>query len=219
MDRIVAARRAMGLGLCLLGTLSMAGCGGTRGFQSTEDSGGSTLGNLLAFNSLHVGPAPTPASLAEPTVDCPMVEVLDGTASMRTYSGAEQANSNVKYQYSLGDVVRECSKTGGQLVLKVGVQGRVLIGPAGTPGSFSAPIRIAIRNDNDQKVVTSKFYTVPVTIQGGESQGDFSLVSDPIAVPFIKASANEDYTILVGFDSKGQTDKAASPRRRAGKRG
>ena len=214
MDRSVVARHGVGLGICVFGTLALAGCGGTRGFEPANGSGsGTSIGNLIAFNSLHVGPAPSAAKI-EPPVDCPTIEVLDGTASMRTYAGADQSNGSVKYQYSLGDIVRECSKSGNQLVLKVGVQGRVLIGPAGTPGSFSAPVRLAVRNDNDQKVTASKLYTVPVTIQSGESQGEFSLVSDPITVPFIKAHADEDYTILVGFDSKGQPAKAAAPRKR-----
>ena len=203
-------RAALGgakIGLGLFGALALAGCGGTSGFAPPGESVGTTLGNLVAFNKFKVAALSKPKP-EEATIDCPTVEVLDGTASARTYAGSDQSNGAVRYQFSMGDVVRECSRAGDQLVLKVGVEGRALIGPAGTPGSFTAPVRIAVRNDNDRKVVTSKFYNVPVTVQGGESQADFSIVSDPITVPFIKVHADEDYSILVGFDPKGQASPA-----------
>lgn len=218
MDRHGVARRGIKLGLGALAALALSGCGGTSGFAPAGEGAGTTLGNLIAFNKLHIGPVPKPKP-EEVQLDCPPIEVLDGTASARTYAGADESNGNVKYQFSMGNVVRECSKQGDRLVLKVGVEGRALVGPVGGPGSFTAPVRIAVRNDDDRKVVTSKFYGVPVTIQQGESQADFSVVSDPIEVPFIKARADEDYTILVGFDAKGSTADPAAPRKGRRKRG
>ena len=111
------------------------------------------------------------SSTPSEVLQCPTVEVLDGTASSRVYAGADQSNSNVKYQFSIGDVVRECSHVGDQLVLKVGVEGRVLIGPAGTPGTFAAPVRIAVRRDKDDKPVATKLYQIPVAIPGGRRPG------------------------------------------------
>ncbi|WP_131113167.1 hypothetical protein [Lichenihabitans psoromatis] len=196
-----AAGRIARIGFCTIIPIVLSGCGGTSGFEPKTSDNGTMLGNLIAFNNLNVGPA-KPAAIEE-KLECPNVEVLDGTASLRTYAGADQSNASVKYQYSLGDVVRECSHVGSNLVLKVGLEGRVLIGPAGTAGSFTAPIRIAIRNEKTQQVILSKFYRIPVTVPGGQSQGDFSLVSDPIAVQFVSAQAQEDYTVVVGFDEKG----------------
>ncbi len=214
MDVRVATRRIAGLGCCLLGAAALTGCAaGTSGFRADTDGTGTTLGNLLAFNKLHIGSTPKAETTEKQTIDCPPIEILDGTASARTYAGAEQTNSNVKYQFSMGDVVRECSRAGDQLILKVGVEGRVLIGPAGQAGSFTAPVRIAIRNDTDRRLGTSKFYNVPVSVPSGESGGGFSLVSDQISVPFIKAQANEDYTIVVGFDTRGEPAPAAKARK------
>ena len=59
----------------------------------------------------------------------------------------------------------------------------------------------------------------PVTIQPGNSQADFTVVSDPITVPYTKAHADEDYTILVGFDEHGQSADPAAPRKTRRKRG
>ena len=45
------------------------------------------------------------------------------------------------------------------------------------------------------------------------------MVSDPIEVPFIKARADDDYTILVGFDAKGSATDPAAPGKARRKRG
>lgn len=211
MRRRRGVRRAATLGFCLLG-LGLSGCGATQGFEATDPGGVSTLGNLIAFNKLKIGPAP-PRKVEE-EIGCPIIEVQAGTAAARTYASGEQTNANTKYQYSMGDVVRECSRDGKQLVVKVGVTGRVLLGPAGTPGSFTAPVRITVRNDNTQKAETSKFYQVPVTIPSGGSQAEFNLVSDPIEVPLLKVQADEDYTILVGFDAEAKPAARPTAQRR-----
>ena len=181
---------------------ALAGCAGSDGFMASSSAGAtpaSKLAGLLPFMSSDPTPAPARASKDGP-IQCPQVEVLDGTASVRSYGGSEQSNNDVKYQYSMGDIARECSRAGDQIMIKVGVEGRVLLGPVGQPGSFNVPIRIAIRRDADQKPAMSKLYQVPTTIAFGQTQGDFSLVSEPLAVPFIQIHADEDYTILVGFD-------------------
>ena len=143
---------------------------------------------------------------------------LRGTASVRNYAATDQSNGGVKYQYSMGDVARECSRAGNQIMIKVGVEGRVLLGPVGQPGNFNVPIRIAVRRESDQKPAVGKLYQVPANISFGQTQGDFSLVSEPLAVPFVQSHADEDYTILVGFDEKGPTPdgKPAPKRKRRG---
>lgn len=197
----------------------LAGCGGSSGFEAPRDdtstlgSLGSKLGNLVAFNTLFPGSAPLPQT--EASVACPIVEVQDGTASARFYRGASQANSDVRYGFSLGDVARECSKVGDRLQIKVGVEGRVLVGPAGQPGTFTVPIRVAVRNDNTRQPVTSLLVRVSATVPLGGTQAGFSTVTEPFSVPFVP-HPDDDYTILVGFDSGrgAQADPAARPRRK-----
>lgn len=210
MSGRIALGRLFGLGACLAGTALLSGCGG-----SALSDGGSAVANLLAFNTTNVSAAPPPAPVDE-KLQCPPVEVLDGTASSRVYAGAEQTNSSVKYQFSMGDVARECSHVGDQLVLKVGVEGRALVGPVGAPGSYAAPVRIAVRREKDEKPIATKLYKIPVTIPSGEGGAGFSLVADPISVPFTTAHADDDYTIVVGFDAKGgdEAEKPAAKHRR-----
>ena len=205
----MVGRRVRRLGWAVAGMsgcAALAGCGagGTPGFEAPSQSGSalslSSLGNLVAFNKLFPGSAPLPQTDVQ--VDCPTIEVQDGTASVRTYVG-EQTNGHVRYQFSLGDIARECSKNGSNLVLKVGAEGHVLLGPAGSPGSFTVPIRIAVRNDTTEKVVFSQLNRLAAAIPPGGSETAFTYVSDPFSVPFV-AHPDADYTVLVGFDPSGK---------------
>ena len=200
--------------LSCCGVLTACGAAGTPGFEAPRatDYSLSSIGNLLAFNKLF--PDSTPLPTTEAAVDCPTVEVQDGTASVRVYKVGSQSNTDVRYGFSLGDVARECSKIGDKLQLKVGVEGRVLIGPAGSPGTFSVPVRIAVRNDATQQVISSQLSRVTATVEPGNTQAAFTYVTEPFAVPFIP-HPDEDYAILVGFDSAAKdASDAAAPKRR-----
>ena len=196
--------------LALGGLVSACGAGSS-GFEPASVDRGTTLGNLLAFNSPNAPAIAKPVNTEEkPT--CPEIEVLDGTASSRVYAGPDQSNGNVRYQFSMGDVVRECSRVGDQLVVKVGIEGRALLGPKGSAGGFTAPVRVAVRRERDETAIASKLYQVPVSIGAGDANAPFSIVTDPISVPFLSAQANTDYTIVVGFDPRGDGHVDGKPR-------
>src|SRR5947209_1529039 len=97
------------------------------------------------------------AGKTEQTLDCPEVQVPSGESSLRV--GGEGSTS-VRHQFSVGDVARECAVVGNQLTIKVGVKGRLLIGPAGSAGSYSAPLRIGIRKTLGEQVLVSKVFNV-----------------------------------------------------------
>ena len=73
-------------------------------------------------------------------LDCPEVDIADGGATART-GGA--ASAEVRYQFDITDVARECDPQGAQFALKVGIAGRLLIGPAGSPGAYATTLHVA----------------------------------------------------------------------------
>jgi hypothetical protein len=85
----------------------------------------------------------------------------------------------------------------------------VLLGPAGSPGSFSVPVRMAILRERDNQPIISKLYRAAVTVAAGETRADFTIVSEPLRVPFIQDHAEDDYTIKVGIDDGASADKPA----------
>jgi hypothetical protein len=192
--------------------LAAAGIGLLAGCAGAGDAG-NTLGNLVLFNSTTQPPV---AQLPKQTVDitCPDIEVQDGTSSIRVYSGADQSNANLRYQFSLGDIARDCQQADGKLNIKVGIAGRVLAGPAGAPPTFTVPVRIVIRRESDNQPALSQLYRVAATIQPGETGTDFTIVSDPLSVPYLHPDSDRDYTILVGFDQSAPAEKAPAKGRK-----
>jgi len=172
----------------------------------------SACGSLSSFdpaNMLSSGAHTTaPAGAAAPPteVDCPLVEVQDGTAALRV---GGQTNDSVRYQFDIANTARQCHVEGTQFGIKVGVAGHLLIGPAGAPGAYSAQLRIVVRRDSDQKPAFSQLYKIAADTAGAD-QAPYTFVSDPIMLPFTHQQADQDYTILVGFDN-GPAGQAAKP--------
>lgn len=195
-------------------TLLLAGCASDPGsLQPGNSSASDKLANLLAFNT--TSPPPIAAPQKEVVeLDCPTIEVQDGTAAARYYAGGK-ANGSVRYQFSLGDLARECVVENNQIIIKVGVAGRALLGPAGTPGSYSAPVRIAIRKESDGKPVVSKLFKATANIASTDAgEQAFSLVAEGFTLPYTRRQADQDYTILVGFDVGGKMEAPIKKKRR-----
>jgi len=196
--------------------LLAGGCGSGKlgNFDSPEPSGSSPsnkLGELLGFGK---PPNNAPRDTQGPEVTCPGIVALEGTEVARFYTGSPPTSTNLRVQYSIEDLARECSRSGDTLVLKVGIAGKVLLGPAGSAGSFSVPVRVAVTRNSDQSAVVSKLYRAPATITARRTEESFTIVSEPISVPFVHARSDEDYSIKVGIDSGGGTEAAESGRRK-----
>ncbi|MGO9772571.1 MAG: hypothetical protein ACLPSW_24070 [Roseiarcus sp.] len=130
-------------------------------------------------------------------LDCPTVEVQDAAASLRV--GGEE-NASVRYQFDIEQTARQCDPQGDQFRLKVGVSGHLKIGPAGSPGAYSAPLQITVRRGTDEKPAYSKTYKVEANTAGG-AEAAFDLVSEPIVLPLTRTDLADDYAIVVGFDT------------------
>jgi len=189
--------------------LGLAGCGGHLGsFDAPETQGGNSqvLAMLLGFKR---NDAPAAPGTQVRHIFCPEVLILEGTAASQAYAGTPPSSANLRYQYALTDTARECSLDGDQLAIKIGVAGRVLLGPEGSPGNFNVPVRMAVLHERDNQPIVSKLYRATVTVAASETQADFTVVSEPLRVPFIQDHAEDDYTIKVGIDEGTGADKPA----------
>lgn len=177
--------------------LALAGCGSSGSSSSGEPSTAQKLGNILVFQSATPPPANQLPTDNDVYFACPQVIVADGGAAIRAQSGGD--SGSLRSQVSITTVARECSqatKEGG-FNLKVGVEGRILIGPAGGPGSYGATlITQVLRNNN---VVARRTARVGGTIPSGQSGADFSHVESNITVP----PGSGDVEIIVGLSPGG----------------
>ncbi len=158
-----------------------------------------------------------PAADAEPidpnyfiaVSQCPDVDIRSGTESVTVYDRRGETDpANVRYLGSITNTARECRDVGGQLTLKVGVEGRVIGGPKVRPGQVTVPVRIAVVRNGDN-VLFSQLYNVPVTLAAPDFSTPFAYVEETIAVPI--PGAGDRLRIYVGFD-----DKAPQGRRSRG---
>ncbi len=201
--------------LLALASLTLGGCGsdgiaGTGLGGSSGGSGGSSVGNLLLYGGTTVPPSQI-ARPEEREIDCPKVDVLDGTAAFRVGSSSGGA-TEVSHQASLGQTARECQIQGKNVILKVGLEGRVLIGTTGKPGTFSVPVRIVVKRE--KTVVYSKLVKLSVTVPNGDTQAAFTYVEEGISVPLSENNPSDEYDILVGFDPTGDKAGGATKKKR-----
>ena len=200
------ARRGLGAAAVMAGVV-LAGCGGPTGSVAAGDSDpGNKIGNLLAFRTSTVPPLP---SQAGPRIDCPIVQVEPGMAAYRV---GGDSNQSVRYQISIGDVSRDCSMANGQLLVRVGVETRVVTGPAGGPGSYTAPLTISLRRTGDEAVLASKTYQVGGAV-GSTGTALTTLIADPLAAPYINERAADDYEVVLAMGQGGRALRSHSRRR------
>jgi hypothetical protein len=166
-------------------------------------------------------PAPQPAGgSAAADIDCPSVEYRQGAVTYAVNTpGAENSALSLRYQASFAQTARECVLRGNNLTIKVGVQGRVVVGPAGAPSSITIPLRYAlVREGLEPKTLWTKLFMVPVTIPQDQLNLPWLHVEEEMTVPRPSGDEIEAYVIYVGFDPEGaapaKPKPAVKPKRR-----
>jgi hypothetical protein len=195
----------------LAGSLALGGCEsvttGLYGSAAQEAATTQSQAEAQAADST------TPVRInIDPAADCPQINVPSGMSSYASYAG-EPSTFSVRFQARIAEFARECILNPGNTVtIKVGVEGLMLLGEKGVPGTYPAPLRIFIR-DRDGNVVASSDKRLSVTVPAGGSQASFRLVEDSLVVPISPEKPLRSYEIIVGFDEKG----AAPPRGKKGR--
>ena len=146
---------------------------------------------------------------------CPNVELRQGAGTYAINTTARDPSATaLRYQVSIGQTARECTSVDGNLVMRVGVQGRVVLGPAGGPGNLDLPIRYAVVEEGMQpKTVFSKMEKVPVSIGENQPHLAFTHIEEQISVPMPTEAALEKYILYVGFDTMAPQEKKPAAKR------
>src|ERR1041384_1067159 len=135
-------------------------------------------------------------------VDCPGVTVRQGASTLSiTQPGAEAGPMTTRYQVSIAQTARECAPLGSVMTMKVGVEGRVLLGPAGGPGQIDVPLRMAVVQEGpNPKTILSKFYKLAVAVPPGQTSVPFMHVEQDLTFPMPRGGDLDAYIVYVGFD-------------------
>jgi hypothetical protein len=188
------------------GLLSLALCIEPASAEGISD----TLRNLLRYGSTTEPPAAPQAGIE--VADCPRVDVTEGGSALRTYTGGRTGSPDaLRSQLTISNVARECiGQPDGSIAVKVGVEGRALIGPAGSAGRFDVPVRVVVKRGD--QVFANRLRRIPVTVPPGEANGSFVTVEDGIVVP----PGIADFDIEVGLAGAGEKPAKNQRGRRRG---
>jgi hypothetical protein len=199
--------------------LSIAGCSSSSGGDGT--SFGERFSRAMASGT-PTAPAPVSTTGASSNLDtCPNVDVRRGAGTIAINTNARDPSAmQLRYQISVGQTARECASVAGNLNVKVGIQGRVVLGPAGTSGTVEIPVRYALVEEGPQpKTIYSKLYRVPVIIGEGQPSVAFTHIEEAMSVPMPSPSVFDRYVIYVGFDPLGSAQERQPAKKRPAKKG
>jgi hypothetical protein len=174
--------------------LALAGC-----------SMGSMFGGTGGDSQQMADASATPAQIAQgqanalPAIatECPPIKIRPGAEALFFYGGGKAGNpEDLHYQADLEKETRNCVVSNGLITVKMGVIGRVLLGPAGKETSVNVPLRFSVERNGT--AVFSEKYAVPVAITPPAQTVEFVKVVDNVAIPYL---GGEEIVIWVGFDS------------------
>jgi len=155
------------------------------------------------------------ASTLPTNFECPSVQVRNGAATLAANANpTEPTAMNLKYQVTINTTARECRMGPGNTVsLKIGMQGRVILGPeGGNTTSIDVPLRFAVVEETvDSKVIATKLDRFPVTIPPNDGNVLFSHVSEGLDFPMPKGGYADNYIIYIGFDPAGLEPERKKP--------
>ncbi len=198
-ERTGALRRAAGL---MVSAAVLCGCSLASSVGSSDDSPSFASRFTSFFSGATPGVtqphSPTPSA---PDVECPGVDIRTGASTMNVAAKVADATAgDLRYQLSFGQTARECTLQGGAMSIKVGVQGRVILGPMGGPGQVGIPLRYAVVREGPQPktIVTNR--SRPRGRQHGSNRRPLSWL----------LSAQGDHCALACFDRCKHLGVAAS---------
>ena len=211
-----AARAAAGLAAA--GALmALAGCGGNSSMFN-----GSALDLFSNSSKATQSNAAAPNAPETPTdVECPGVIIRNGAATLTIGSNPKEETPSpldVRYQGTIVRTARECHVATGVMTMKVGIEGRVITGPAGGPGAVDVPLRVAVVQDGlNPKTIVSNFGKETVTLNDQVDRAAFTHIDDTISFPLPRPLGLIDsYVVYVGFDpvsARPPEKKKPAPRR------
>ena len=221
MARAYSVNRFAAVGTTAVLALSLVGCSSISGGSS---GGGASdwFPSIPGFSTVQTTPADRSAlAAAEPLpsvdTDCPTVDIRQGASTLAIAAKTQMPTANdLRYQLSLTQLARQCALDGPMMRMRVGVQGRVIVGPAGAPNQVTVPIRYAVVQEGvEPKTIVTKFRRFPVTVPPGATNVTFTDIEEDLSFPVPARNALEAYVVYIGFDDAGDHNDRRPPAKKA----
>ena len=206
-DRQISLCERSLAGAALLLALLTCGCASqSSGSASAPAAAQHGYSGTGSFTDLFAGSSAKGAQTAatgQGDVTCPPVEVRQGASTLTISPAGDNSAMSVRYQGEFVRMARNCTVAEGSMAMRIGIEGRVIIGPTGGPGEVDVPLRIAVVQETPggTKPVTTKFIRIPVTLAPGDSSKLFAHVEEGLSFPVPSPTSQlDDYVAYIGFD-------------------
>ena len=187
----------------------------TASAQSLTDRFKSLFGGGKSDQPAQDAPATVPP-VDQPDMNCPPVSIRAGASTFAVGAPGKTATGNdLRYQASITRTARDCTRTGGEITARIGIQGRVIAGPAGAPETVEVPMRVAVvQGGVSEKTIATKAYRTTVTMTS-DGSAPFTLVADDLVYPVPPGATGDAYIFYIGFDPQAA---APAPKGRVAKK-
>lgn len=167
-----------------------------------SSSGGLLPDEVTNFFSGSSDKGPQQVAGGSADLDCPYIQIREGASTLTVNGAGDNAAMSLKYQGTFVRAARQCAVVAGQMVMKVGVQGRLILGPQGGPGQVTIPLRIAVVDEKpaSSQTIVTKLIMIPVEVRSADDNPSFAHVEDNIAFPMPSSSELDNYIVYIGFD-------------------
>jgi hypothetical protein len=191
VNAAVAAAILTGLGCAMMAAPASA--------QSLGDRFKSLFGGKSEEPPANAAPSEQPP--VDPDLSCPPVSIRAGASTYAVAApGKQPVGNDLRFQATITRTARECSINGSEITARIGIQGRVIAGPAGAPQTVQVPLRVAVvQTGISEKTIATKAYQTTVTMSEGGSE-PFTLVADDLVYPAPSGAVADNYVFYIGFD-------------------
>jgi hypothetical protein len=199
-----------GVAALLAGGALLSGC-------AAPSIGSDWFPSLPGFSTVAASEAkdagPPPATALSMEDNCPTVDVRSGAGTLAVGSkGRPTSATDVRYQLTFTQIARQCALSGQTIRMRVGVQGRALVGPAGAPSQIEVPLRYAVvREGPEPKTIATKFRRIGIDLPTGAPNALFTDIEDDLSFPLPPLDELMAYVVYVGFDEMGDRIERRPP--------
>lgn len=198
-----AARPGQSRRIALLAAIALVmGCGMLASSASAQSITDRFKGLFGGKSEEAPAPGAPPAAAEAPSdLSCPPVTIRAGASTYQVAApGKQPVGNDLRFQVTITRTARECSYSGGEITARIGIQGRVIAGPAGAPSAVDIPIRVAVvQSGIQEKTIATKAYRTSVTMTEDGSV-PFTLVAEDLVYPAPPGAVGDSYIFYIGFD-------------------
>jgi hypothetical protein len=214
---MTAARSRRYRGMAMLAAVSLVAACGVFAPPASAQSLTDRFKSLFGGKSDEPAQANPAAPADGPDMDCPPVSIRAGASTYAVAApGKQPIGNDLRYQATITRTARDCTRTGGEITARIGIQGRVIAGPAGAPETVEVPMRVAVvQGGVTEQTIATKAYRTTVTMSEDGST-PFTMVIDDVVYPAPTAATADAYIFYIGFDPQALTPepKAAAKRKK-----